>query len=272
MGITENLRNGSAAAIIVTGMVFTSANAEDNSGWDITIGAGGFVSPEYLGSDETETQAVPMLAIEWNDTFFFGPGGLEYKFLNRGDLSFSASLGYDGGRKESDSTYLTGLGDIDNGAVLGFGLEYEVGPIAPYLELNKYQSGTEGVTVQVGVQGMLPLAVLTGNARPGDMEENDRPGVALLADLSATWANDDYNQGYFGVSAAQASASGLSQYSAGAGVNTVDLELGVIVPLGDHWSLNGLASYTKIIGDAADSPIVKDDDQFSVGAFVAYTF
>jgi len=55
--------------------------------------------------------------------------------------------GYDLGRKEDDSDYLRGLGDIDAGGVIGGIVSYEVGPFEAYAELDK-TIGREGI-VQV---------------------------------------------------------------------------------------------------------------------------
>jgi len=260
--------------VAATALTATAADlrAEDSKNWELMLGAGAFYAPEYLGSDEYKTEAVPFIEFMWRDTVSFGPGGLGLHYETEGGLGFEASLGYGGGRKESDSAYLTGLGDIDDGAVLSFGMEYDAGPIAPYLEVSKFFQGTEGITAELGVRAMMPLAALTGGGMPDMGDDKEPRGTVLFGGLSAAWGNDDFNQGHFGVTAAQNVSSGLAQYSAGAGVHSASLELGFRTPLSENWSLNGVASYTRILGDAADSPVVKDEDQFGVGMFIGYSF
>lgn len=43
-------------------------------------------------------------------------------------------------------------------------------------------------------------------------------------------------------------------------------------PIGDRWSVMTVAEYSRLMGDASDSPIVKDVNQFSGGLFVVYGF
>ena len=71
-----------------------------------------------------------------------------------------------------------------------------------------------------------------------------------------TYANDDYMETYFGVSGADAAASGLDQYNADGGVKDVGIDLGLDWNFASSWSLRGLARISQLVGDA-------DDDSFS---------
>ncbi len=242
--------------------------------WQGSIGIGAESGPEFLGSSETETSAMPMFELIWRDRIFIGPGGIGYAF-NADAFTASASVGYDSGRDESDSVFLNGLGDIDGGATFNLEFEYELGPVTPYLEVTKYTKGSEGVSATVGVEGMIPLRVLTGRMSMADMGRLDSPGEAgpmLIAGLSADWGNDDFNQTYYGVSGAQSVSSGLGQYTATSGFHAVNLEVGVRVPVTDHWNLGASVTYSELMGDAKDSPFVQDTSGTSVGIFAMYNF
>jgi outer membrane autotransporter protein len=122
---------------------------------------------------------------------------------------------------------------------------------------------------------MVPLRVLTGRASCAAMGEEVAPrelGPVLTAGISADWGNDDFNSTYYGVTAAQSAASGLSQYTATSGFHTISVDLGVQVPVSDRWSLGGMVSYSKLTGDAKDSPIARQTDGTSVGLFGVYRF
>ncbi len=43
----------------------------DKSGWSGMVGLAGLNLPEYVGSDETETLALPLIMVDYNDTFYF---------------------------------------------------------------------------------------------------------------------------------------------------------------------------------------------------------
>ncbi|WP_293573705.1 MipA/OmpV family protein [Phaeobacter sp.] len=254
-------------------LVATQVRAEGD--WEGSIGIGVFSKPEYLGSSEQETSGFPVLELIWRDRLFIGPAGIGGYVVKTDDFSVSASIGYDEGRKESDSVFLRGLGDIDGGATYNLGVEYEFGPITPFFEVTKYSKGSEGVSASVGVEGMVPLSVLMGRASFASLAQSDSPadlGPMLTAGLSADWGNDDYNSTYYGVSAAQSATSGLSQYTAGSGFHAINFEIGLQVPITERFSLGGAVTYSQLTGDAKDSSIVRDTSGTSVGLFGVYRF
>jgi outer membrane scaffolding protein for murein synthesis (MipA/OmpV family) len=103
---------------------------------------------------------------------------------------------------------------------------------------------------------------------------------SLQTQVSAEFVDDSFADYYFSVSPAQAAASGLPQFRAGGGLNRVGL-LSILAydldrnPLNGGWSLTGIGGYSRLIGDAADTPFTAlrgDADQFIAGLGVAYTF
>jgi outer membrane protein len=90
-----------------------------------------------------------------------------------------------------------------------------------------------------------------------------------------TYANDDYMETYFGVSAADAAASGLDQYNADGGVKDVGIDLGLNWNFASSWSLRGLARISQLVGDAdEDSPVVDEGSETQVfgGVMVMFKF
>lgn len=244
---------------------------EADSKWDITLGAGVFVGPAYDGSDDFEVLPFPLVDIEWNELIFLTTqDGLGFHAFRGEDLTISASVGFEPGRNDKDHTDLAGLGDIDPGAVAKLSFEYEIGPVTPFASISKYFGATGGVEAEFGIETMVPLAALTGGPMPrGD----DGPGGPFLTfGVSAEWADKNYMGDTFGITAAQSAASGYAQHTAKAGFKSVGAELGIVYPLGDHWSVSAMFEYGRLTGDAADSPFVREKNQFGGGLFVAYRF
>ena len=72
-----------------------------------------------------------------------------------------------------------------------------------------------------------------------------------------------------------ASRSGLDTYDAHSGFKNVGVSASLTYALTPHWSLTGLASYERLLGDAADSPVVDDrgsENQVVGAALVNYRF
>lgn len=248
---------------------------DDGGDWDFFIGAGVGYAPEYEGSDRYKTEALPGFQIVYRNRFLVGPQGLGVFVVDEERFRLSAAVGYGGGRKESDSTYLYGLGDIDDGAVLSLGTQYDLGGVVATADVQKFLSGSEGTLVSFGLQSEVPFGVVRGLLLPTGTNISDtvdERGLALIGGISADWADGNYNQSFFGVTPTQSARSGLQTYSAGSGFKSVNVEFGFAKPLGKNWGLTGIATYSKLLGDAADSPVVKSDDSLSAQLFVGFNF
>jgi outer membrane protein len=95
------------------------------------------------------------------------------------------------------------------------------------------------------------------------------------ATASGTYASGDYMENFFGVTSGDARHSGLHVYDANSGFKDVAFSASLTYSLSAHWSLTGLGSFERLLGDAADSPIVKDrgSENQGIGALLlSYRF
>lgn len=91
----------------------------------------------------------------------------------------------------------------------------------------------------------------------------------------ATYANDDYMETYFGVSAGDAARSGLNRYNADGGMKDYGIDLGLNWNFASSWDLRGIARINQLVGDADDgSPVVDEgsETQFFGGVLVMFKF
>ena len=249
------------------------AEAGEKGDWEVRIGAGAEYIPKYEGSDEMRARALPLVDITWKDlVFLHSRDGLGVHLYNEGGLTVSARVEYVFARDESDSDDLRGMGDIDETAAATLIVKYDLGLLAPYAGVSRYLGGAEGTLVKAGVGAVAPLALLAGSLKPQEMGDGGPTGPVLKLAASITWADDTYMENYFGVNPAQSSASGHPRYKPESGFKSVDLEIGVIWLLAESWAVYAQVGYSQLSGDAADSPIVKDDGRFSGGLFLSYRF
>jgi outer membrane scaffolding protein for murein synthesis (MipA/OmpV family) len=82
--------------------------------------------------------------------------------------------------------------------------------------------------------------------------------MAVESTLSATWASEDYLDNRFGIGSQDAQRSGLGRYDADAGFKNATLTGSLSYQLNPAWSVTGLAAFTRMLGDAEDSPVVDD--------------
>lgn len=221
----------------------------------VILGGGVMVAPEYEGSDKFSIVPVPLLSFSFNESINVDPMGLEFTVFRRDNLSFKLSGQYERGRSEDDSDYLEGMGDIDGGTKIGGELNYQIGDFEIYGKLEKLFGAGDGAQFTTG-------AVYTYDAFP----------FLLSLDGSATLADDKYMSTFFGVTPEQSLRSGLPVYDAGTGLKRVDAQFLVTYVASEHWVVRGQAGIGYLVGDAADSPIVKDKVQPGAMLMIAYRF
>ena len=99
--------------------------------------------------------------------------------------------------------------------------------------------------------------------------------LSLAGALLGTYASEDYMSDYFGIDAANAARSGLDRYDADAGFKDAGIDLAIGFGQGPGWRASLIGRYRRMLDDAADSPIVRDEgerDQYFAGAVVGYRF
>lgn len=224
--------------------------------WGLIIGAGASYEPEYEGSGDFKVSPIPMIAITYGGWVEVDPRGLSVTVLEHSGFSFAGRVGYETGRDEDDHDMLRGLGDIDFAATVDARVGYNWGPVEFYAAVDKTISGSDSL---IGTFGMDYSAPVTER-------------LILGAGVSATVADDNHMESYFGINAAQSAASGLPQYEAKAGLKRVDFTATATYMVTENWLVRGQAGLGILTGDAADSPIVEEKVQPSVMIGVGYKF
>lgn len=235
---------------------FDNARYSSSSEWKITLGAGAAYAPAYEGSDKLKAGAVPLVSIQYGDTLDIDFSGVTVNLLNQNGFRLGITGGWESGRKEKDDRKnLRGMGDIKAGGVVGGVIAYGIDPFEVYATLDKTIDGSEGLTATVG-------------ASVSQKFEQFVIGAAL----SATWADDNHMQSYFGVTSAQSARSGLRKYDAKSGFKRIDASASVSYLLTENWTVTGAGGVGFLIGDAKESPLSKKDIQPFAMIGVSYSF
>lgn len=238
--------------------------------WAITgLKVGGIliVQPEYEGSDEYEVIGFPFIFPIFGG---LGEGGFFSRIDARGldDVRFKAIerdgfvagplIGYNLGRDDKDGDRIRGLGDVDGGVVAGGFVGYQLGPVMLDASFHNTFGDDGGFLVRLS----------------GQVERRLSDRVKFTGTLGTTYADGDYMTNYFGISAAQSanSVAGLGVFDADAGFKDVFVEVGLKAELDAHWSARTTIRYSRLIGDAADSPIVESEDQLTGLVGLTYKF
>jgi len=256
----------SCAVFTAIGLVALSSDA---FAVDFTLGAGVGVAPDYQGSEDYEP--VPL----WNlragdlyhpDTYVQIIGTkLNSNFVPHENFRAGLSGQYVLERNDVDNNQVDNMRRTDDGILLGILLGYDF----------KFGGGSVlGVEfdprwdLQDDIGGLFTARVkYTRPFGGGDW--------VFRAGVESTYASDDYVEEYFGVDAADAARSGLSQYSTDSGFLDVGLNAGLTYKFSSSWSTTGTVAYKRLLGDAEDSPVTDDAgsaNQLFGGLLVNFSF
>ena len=242
---------------VVSAVVLSLPAVAQERSFNFALGAGVGPAPEYMGSDRSAGLAFP--------TFTFGSlkwgaidAGNGVRGLPENGLSLNAAFRALNARTAAESPELTGLEDLDASVEVGFGLRYQQTNWMTFGELRKGVLGHSGVTGTLGADLI--------------MRPNDR--LRITAGPRINFGDDQFSNTYFGVTDAEAAASRFDAYSATGGALSAGLAVSGTYFIDDKWSLEGVVSYEKLLGDAADSPITLNgsEDQWRIGVGVSRIF
>jgi outer membrane protein len=235
--------------------------------WQFTAGAGAADMPRYPGSNRRRYLALPVFSISYG-RFFLGDapgsggtaGGLGVNLYRDSHWLLGAVVSGDlvSPRKESyDPARLHGLSDISSTARAAVFAAYTLDWATLRTNVSSDIGGHgEGTLASVDLQGRYhPIERLTLSVGPG-----------------LAWASGPYMRTFFGVDAVQSAASGLPQFQAKSGLESVRFSLSADYQLTTAWNLGGRATLSRLRGDAVDSPITEARTQNTYAVFAAYHF
>ena len=244
-----------------------SVSLEPAYGFSGRIGLSVATVPTYEGSPNRRTLAGPDLTLNYRSrdwgTVEFGQRGLIWNAVEVGRFRFALVAQFDPGRKDKDTSTLNptpgdkrlaGMGNVQASTEAGVGIGY--GPVMLVARQSLSERGPKGAQADLTIEFPWSLS--------------DR--LSLRFALGATWANRDYLQTTFGVTAAQAQATSFSVYTPKSGCRKVDASVGAEYAIAPRWKLQANVSFTQLGDVAAASPLVGRRNGASAALAMAYEF
>ncbi len=215
-----------------------------------TIMLGAKNRPAYFGATDRVYRPTGDLRIDYLRL----PGGLE--FGSTRSVGFSEGFGIVGAarhispRTSADYPELHGLDNVDRAIELGIGAGYEQESWRAF--------------------GDVRYAVLGYNSWTGTLGADaiSRPNESLILNMGPRMQFGDqrFMSTYFGVSDRESVASGMAPYDPTGGIASVGIVLNAEYAFTPRWGVQATATYDRLIGEAADSPITErgSADQFGI--------
>jgi len=249
---------------------FGSAHAQTPTSKEFSgsVFAGVGATSDYEGSENLT--AIPFVGfrLQYGAYYLQSRGlGVQANVIPSKRLDAGPIINYRGPRDDVENTAVDTLEDIDGALEFGAFGTYNMQP-----GFRNGDSAGIGVSILRDVSDAHDGLLTSFSANYG-APINQRMFISL--DTSLTYASEEYMQTYFGVTAAGSTASGLQQYAPEGGFKDLSLGINLRYAFNQSWGLIGRAQYTRLLGEAADSPIVDEQgnpNNFLVGTGVSYRF
>lgn len=257
------------AAMVVGSALLPAAHAETSLG----LGLGR--APDYLGSDDFVSVPLPSFTFEFAGTKITNNNlGVEVDVsskLGAGEgISFGPIVRYDLGRNDGDKVH-------DSVVRLTTPIK-AAAEVGGFLEVARPLGSSAA-----GLLGSARISLTQGlrGGHEGTLVETSVGVVKLTGPwtiggaLQANFGSETYENAFFGVSEADAIASGLDTYEAKGGLRDAGFSAFASYAISEHLSVDMVASATKLSSNTAHSPLVRErgaDLQPFVGLGVTYVF
>lgn len=218
------------------------------------IGMVGRSSP-YLGSTKSVTQVIPGITYVGERLQWFGPA-LRYGIAGSGKLRLAAAAEYRiGSYEESDSDFLSGLGDRDDTLMAGLAMQYEI---------------SNGFELELGYQHDV-LDKIGGGLANARLSRGIPVGrVTLVPQIAFNWLSSELSNYDFAVPEAVATAD-RPAYELGS-TTSYELGLGAFLEVSKNWQVIISLAAERLSSDVVASPIVEDRNVIKGFATFSYIF
>jgi outer membrane protein len=258
---TQTYAAGGVGGLAPSGEVYEEYQPQAK-GTQVTVGLGIGGAPDYEGSDDY--RAVPWLfaRVNWESGryLYFEGATLKANLVSSPTWRLGPVVRYIPARVHVEDQKVDQLKNVDAAVMLGGFAGFDVDRCTAFIQVVQDVSGSnDGLVATLGVGYTVPI--------------DDRTIVALTGTID--YASGEYMSTYFGIDAGDSVRSGLKTYNADAGIK--DVGVGVLLQYypWDHVGFRVAAKYTRLVGDAADSPVVDDrgdENQLLGGLMVTYRF
>lgn len=263
--MTAMLRPLAAAFAFSFATIAAPAAAQDGDGgrgWIVSLGGGARVTPKYPGAEDYGFSPMPIFGLrrEGEPLPIEAPDeGSGFGFLGDDEaFDFGPALQFQSKRQEEDVG--AAVGDV--------GFTVEAGAFAQLFLGDNFRLRVEGRRGLGGHDGWVGDLF-------ADFVLRDEDSYVFTIGPRARWGDDNYHDAYFSVAPAVAAATGLPAFDADGGFHSVGAYAGLTYLLGRRWGVYGYAGYDRLIGDAADSPIVRalgSRNQYAAGLGLFFEF
>lgn len=238
-------------------------SSDDDQGVHGLIGLGVASIPDSPGSDEQRTVPLPIINMRFSGTPLYvgnpyGASPLQAgaAWSADGSWHFGAAITTQANApREADSRQrAAGVEDIERGTAASVFMQWN------YDQFSATLTGTQALGDSE--QGQTATLRLERVIAPN-------PKLRITFGPSATWADGENMRTYFGV---PRGSEELARYEPSGGLQEIAAHVGLTYAVSPVWLLGTGVRIAKLHSEASDSPLVEDETQYTVSAFLARRF
>ncbi|WP_322401555.1 MipA/OmpV family protein [Massilia luteola] len=255
---------------------------------DMYAGLGVQSAPRWDGTGSRKVSALPVLQVQWSNGLFISGMSAGMHLSDDPTFEYGPLLAVQPGRDRTGTGQaIGGIGSTDT---------MLIGPVPePIDKRNMRNTDLDGMdkigarlqggafaNYYVTPQWRLMSSLLYGAGNDHDGARLDLGVQRLAVELGArhhvslsagvTVVNRNYNQTYFGVTAAEVSRSRFSYYEAGGGLQDAHVGVRWNWAWSPSWMLTSNLQARRLLGSAAHSPLVERSTNLTVSTAIAYRF
>lgn len=232
--------------------------------WVVTVKGNLRVSPKWSGSDDHTFIGFPSLSFRRPGTtprWSSPDDSIGYRIDMNDVFSFGPVVSYRSGRYDGSNRELTGIHDVRWTLEPGVFLQVWAVPdtLRARIEIRRGFREKDGFVADIGADWVNKFGALT---------------VAVGPRVSL--ADGSFMRNQYGVTELDAYRNGqVTAYKATSGFKSAGVLASASYRFNEQWDTTVYGGYSRLVGDAAKSPVVKrfgDRDQWTVGATVGYSF
>lgn len=231
-------------------------------GWSLGLGFGVEYETAYEGSDEFGLEIEPAGGLQWrsgDNVYFFAGEALGWRGVRANTWLFEALIGFDEGRKESDSDdgHLLGLGEQKEGAELVLQARRAFDADWRYWLVGRIVTGSDG---NLGLFGV------------GRRFSNQMDGTGSEVNVVVVVHDSEYANKGFGINSAQSVASGFNETNLSGGIRSIGINYNFRNQVHEDWQIYGEALFEYFSSEVRKSPIARSDYEAEIGVGFIYLF
>ncbi len=225
---------------------------EDNH---LDIGLFVLTTQKFAGAKQFRVLPLPYIDYIYHSRFYISVyKGIGYNIIKLPHFTLGLGANYNFGQKQDRAKRFPGLSNVPSH------FQYNVNAAVNWSVFNLYVNAFQGIKRKYGANVTMGQSTMIFISNK----------LFLTIGPSINWIDHQQSQVYYGISPNESQASGLPNYNAKAGFDSVSINLFANYRLSKSWNTGLISSVSRLLGHNSNSPILETKQRYFLGYFLTY--